>query len=264
MKLKYTIPQKWNDLSSYQLLRIGKLLSKQDQISKRRFISALISILLMPKFSIKHFIKAIVLFSQVPLSELEKYCLFITEKTDVLTKFPDKFKIKGHLVYGPSLRLANLTIEEFSYADGYFYNWATKKDSLDLDRLVSCLYRRSGIGSTEADMRMPFNKLTLAKQAEFAQKIPTGYKIIIALAYQGSREKIYARYPIVFPKPKKNSTAETKKNIYQPFTKVIQAMAMDEKQVLGTLQETEKVDISTFFSVFEVQIIRHRELEKMK
>lgn len=268
MKIKYHIPQRWNDLNQRQIMRIGQIMAKSEKMPRWMLVSLILSILLMPKRGFWRFIKNMYLFSRVPLSELQTYCDFILKRTDVLTTFPREIKVGDTILYGPSDRLANLTIEEFSYADAFFFAWVANQSSVDLDRLVAVLYRRKAVVENESDQRMPFDKLTLSLNASFTSDMPSGYKQVIGLAFQGSREKIYARYPVVFPvsKPKKEeekTKADDKPMKYVALNKIIQSMAMDETQTLGTMQEAEKVNISTFFDIYQESIIRAREREKM-
>lgn len=268
MRVNYTIPQNWNKLSKWQLKRVGKLVHQQSKLPHRLFISMLISILIMPKRSFIGYIKSIYLFTQVPLFILEEYCSWIFDKDEHLTKFPEKFKIGKKTFIGPAQRLSNVTIEELSYADTFFFNWILEKNDLDLHRLVAVLYREEDKTAGLDDRRVPFNKLLLPNNANYTDKISMQDKLIIALAYQGCRDLFAKRYPIIFPKPKeseKEKTPEDLKKIkksYQPFDRIIHAMAMDEVQVFGNLQQTEKANAVQFFKIYEESIIRMRERER--
>ncbi|UOX35322.1 hypothetical protein LXD69_07325 [Flavobacterium sediminilitoris] len=267
MRISYTIPQKWNDLTEWQLKRIGKLTLSKEKMPHRLFISMLISILLMPKRSLKGYIKSFYLFTQVPLLVLEEYCGFIFEEEEYLTKFPEKFKIGKTYVYGPGKRLSNITINEMSYADTFFYNWINGKKDVDLHRLAAVLYREKSPSPSPEDIRAPFNKLLLPVNADLTDKIPLADKLIIALAYQGCRQLFSKRHPIIFPKPpdeeKTPEAAKKNKKAYQPFEKIIHAMAMDEIQVFGNLQQTEQANAAQFFKIYEESIIRQRERERL-
>lgn len=268
MRISYSIPQKWNDLTDWQLRRIGKLMHKRERVSHRFFISMLVSILLMPKRSVFGYVKSVILFWNVPLFELEAYCSFIFNEK--LTRYPAEFKIGKKKFIGPAARLANSSIDELSYADTFFFNWANENNEQDLHRLAAVLYREEDPNASLEDKRAPFNKLLLPNNAEFTDKISVPDKLIIALAYQGCRELFAERHPVIFPKPPKEEEESEfsekqkpkKKPKYQPFSKIIQAMAMDEVQVFGTIQETEKANAAQFFKIYEESIIRQRERER--
>lgn len=273
MRINYKIPERWNDLNDSQLKRIGKVLSKKEKLHRRVFISLLISIMLTPNRTFFQYLKALFLFSEVPLKELENYCSFIFEDKDRLTRFIKSYKIKGKIFLPPSSRLANITIEEFSFADAFFYSWATEGKEEDLHRLVAVLYREQDEIPSKVDPRVPFNKLLLPDNANFTDKIPLTDKLIIALAFQGCRAVFADRFPVVFPKPKKSDeeNSETtevqeprdKKKKYIPFSKVINAMVMDEVQIFGTLQQTEKTNASDFLNLYQESILKMREREHL-
>jgi hypothetical protein len=139
------IPQKWNDLSEFQLKMIGRFMfnNRNEQVETRRFKQVALSILIVPKPTLKNIIKSVMLLSQVPFSELEQYTNFIFDEKELLTRFPAKIKIGRwpfrKTVFGPAPRLANSSIEELSYADTFYYKWVTEKNTDDLHRLTASL-----------------------------------------------------------------------------------------------------------------------------
>jgi hypothetical protein len=270
MRIDYTIPQNWNKLTEWQLKRIGKLVHSQSKIPHRLFISMLVSILIMPKRSFLGYVKSIFLFTQVPLFVLEEYCAWIFNKDERLTKFPEKFKVDKKTLLGPAQRLSNISIEELSYADTFFFNWITEKNDDDLHRLVAVLYREEDPNAGLDDRRAPFNKLLLPENAKYTDKISLQDKLIVALAYQGCRELFAKRHPIIFPKSKDQEEKELtpeeikkQRKAYQPFDKIIHAMAMDEVQVFGNLQQTEKANAVQFLRIYEESILIQRERERL-
>lgn len=263
----YDIPSKWNDLTDFQLRMIGRLLYASGGIETKFFNTFLIAILVMKKPNFKYIFKVVYLYRQVPFSELLGYADFIFNENENLTRFFPEIKVgsifnKKTLV-GPGVRLSNISIEELSYADTFFYNWIKEKKTADLQRLVACLYREADTETTKlSDKRVPFDRLLLPENAKLTDKIALHIQYSIALAYQGSRELIMNRYPNVFPKPPKTEEGEApappKKQNYQPFSKIINAMAMDEVQVFGTLEQTEKAPASKFLEIYEQTIINSR------
>jgi hypothetical protein len=277
MKLKYKIPQKWNDLSESQIRFIGRFMfnSRNEQLNGKMFKLAVLSILIVPKFTIKNILKAVYLWSQVPFSELEQYTAFVFDNKELLTRFPSKIKTgKWPLrktVHGPATRLANVTIQELSYADLFYYKWATDNNVEDLHRLTAILYRERDKNSTAEDMRKPFSKLLLEQNSAVTDKIPLAVKFMIAHAYSGCRQNFINRNPNVFPKPKQlpdnnvvdlEQQPEKKQKPYEPFSKIIDAMAMDEIQIFGNHQATEKVLAPVFLSIYDESIVRQREKER--
>jgi hypothetical protein len=274
MKIKFKIAQHWNDLTEWQIRSIGRFMftSRNDQTDNKFFKQVMLSILIVPKPTVLNILKSVVLLSQVPYSELEQYTDFIFDQKELLTRFPDRIKIGcwpfRKNIYGPAARMANSTIEELSYADTFYYKWATEKDPINLHRLTAILYRTAAKKPTEIDNRELFSNLLLEKNAENTDAIPLPIKFMIAHAYQGCRQNFINANPSVFPQKRIVEEEEEKKpeksKPYQPFSKIIDSFAMDEVQIFGNHQQVEKVFASKFLSVYEESIKREREKERQR
>lgn len=262
MRINYNIPTKWNELSFWQLKMIGRILYSNSEIEKRFLQEIIVFILLIKKPSLWLALKAIFLFSRIPASQLREYGDFILSDNDRLTKFPTKIKVgrfyNRKTLSGPGIRLSNISIGELSYADAFYYNWITEGKTADLQRLTACLYRPISPEPNSEDIREPFNRLLLPQNAQLTDKIPLHVQYIIALAYQGSRFTFMDKFKNVFPKSKvsEEDPKPKKKKAYQPFSKIINAMAMDETQVFGTLPQTEKANAIKFLEIYEETIIQ--------
>lgn len=268
------IPQKWNDLTEWQIRMIGHFLflNRTEETEKTLFKNVVLFILAIPRPTIKNITKLIVLFYYFSFKELEHYADFVFDENQLLTRFPEYIKVGRwpfrKKLYGPAARLANVSILELSYADTYFYKWLTENNTDELHRLTAILYRPKSKNPTQEDIRVEFSNLTLEKNAQVSDHIPLHLKYMIAHCYQGCREMIINRHPNVFPR-KKVSTEDdpelnplVKKKPYQPFSKIIDSMAMDEVQVFGNHQQTEKVYAPKFLSVYEEKIKKQKELER--
>lgn len=271
MRVDYTIPQKWNDLSDWQVRMIGRFMfnNRNERIESNLMKMYLITVLFQNKPSLKRFLKVCILFWDVPFSELEQYTNFIFDKKDLLTVFPKYIKVGrwpwSKKVYGPMARLANITIEELSYADTFFYKWVTEKDINDLHRLCAILYRSADPNASQQDIRVEFSSLLLEKNAEVTDAIPLHIKYMIACAYEGCRDTLINRYKHVFPQRKAKPESEAKEQKpkpYQSFSKIITAMAMDEVQIFGNYQNARKVLAPEFLAVYDESIVREKEKER--
>jgi hypothetical protein len=247
MKLNFTIPTNWNQLSLWQLQKIAKIIFSDSDKEKTSFL--MVSYLFIGKPTLKNIFKYCWLLMQVPFSELKEYASFLYNETD-LTKFPKKIKT----LYGPADRLSNLTIDEFTYADLFYHNWSTSRTSQDLNRLVAVLYRPKR-NAQHLDIRKPFVKEELSQHASIVEKLPKAIKLTIAMAFQGSREKIIGRYQYVF---KKGSG----KGSYAPFTKIINAMSRSENQPFGDFYKTKEANIYDFFDVLDEELKTQKERER--
>ena len=202
---------------------------------------------------------------------IDRWSDFVFDKKELLTRFPNQIKVGRwpfrRVIYGPAPRLANVTIEELSYADTFYYKWSTENDLNDLHRLTAILYRPKADKPSQDDARKPFSTLILEANARLTDGIPLHIKFMIAHAYAGCRQNFINRNPNVFPKPPKlEEGAEPqplkKPRPYQPFSKIIDSMAMDEIQVFGNHQQTEKVYASKFLAVLDESIVRNKEKER--
>lgn len=274
MRINFKIPQKWNDLSEFQLKMIGRFMfnNRNEQVETRIFKQVVLSLLIVPKPTVKNIIKSVILLLQVPFSELEQYTDFIFDEKELLTRFPAKIKIGRwplrKTVFGPAQRLANVTIEELSYADTFYYKWITEKNTDDLHRLTAILYRptRWNRPPSSEDRRIPFSNLLLESNSRITDAIPLPVKFMIAHTYYGCRENFINRHRNVFPRKKVAEGEEEKTPLkpkaYQPFSKIIDSFAMDEVQIFGSHQQVEKVLAPKFLSVYEESIIIQKERER--
>jgi hypothetical protein len=273
MRINFKIAQHWNDLSEWQIKAIGRFMftSRNEQTETVLFKKVLLFILLLSKPNLTNIVKSVVLLLQVPFSELEQYTAFVFDQKELLTRFPNQIKIGRwpfcKKVYGPAPRLANTTIEELSYADTFYYKWMTENNPDDLHRLTAILYRPSREPTLE-DKRIPFSSLTLESNSRITDAIPLPVKFMIAHAYYGCRQNFINRNPNVFPQKKAVEGEEEKKpekpKPYQPFSKIIDAFAMDEVQIFGNHQQVEKVFAPKFLSIYEESIKREREKERQR
>lgn len=264
---KFRFPTKWNELSPWQLNMIGRILYKNEKFDPKVFVVLLIVVLSMPRPTIKNFFKSSYLLLRIPLTELEGYTNFILDENENLTRFPNSIKAGFKTVYGPAPRLSNVSIEELSYADTFYYNWKTEKKDIDLERLVAVLYRLPKKQRKNVDdIRIEFNKLLLPKRSKLTEKIPMFKMYIVALAYEGSRNVLVSRYKNVFPtqvnSEEKDIKTPKKNRPYQPFSKIITSMVLEETQPFGKLQDASKANAISFLEIYDESIKRQKDLEK--
>lgn len=267
MRVDIYIPQKWNDLTPFQLKLIGRVLYSKTEFEKKFFRQIMVAIVFIPKVRFIHFWKLFLILREVGFDGILHFADFIFDDNDLLTKFPESFTVKKSWfrkvkLYGPAIRLQNITINELSYADAFYFNWIQESKEDDLRRLVACLYRPAGNKTIETDIRKPFDKLLLPKNSELTDKISLSDMYTVALAYQGSRETFKKRYPYVFPKPAKSEEDEASKPKkdkpikYTPFSKLVNSMAMDEIQVFGNINQTETANAMQFLELYNETLLR--------
>ena len=76
------------------------------------------------------------------------------------------------------------------------------------------------------------------------------------MAFQGTREKIIARYTYVFKKGKG-------KGGYAPFSKITSAMARSENQPFGDFYKTKEANVFDFFEVLNEELKTQKERERI-
>jgi len=265
MKLNFKIATKWDDLNDYQLSNIAHLfLNKDNYKNADEFKRTLLYYLFVPKLTLRNYLKFRKLIKNVPLRELYPFANFIAKDIN-RTEFPKFIKVKDKIFYAPGNRLTNLTIEEFSAADLFFYNWKTKKSHVDLDRLITVLYREKAADPTSQDIRISYSPFDLKKRGKYIPLLDIATKLTIGLVYLSCRKAIIKKYPVVFPKIKQDLDYNTNKKSkkYQSFSPAIISLAMSEVQPLGEYNKVKSTLIDPFFSILTESIIRQKEQEKI-
>ena len=246
-ELNFNIATSWNELNEWQLKKIAKVMFSDS--NKKAELLLIVAYLFIEKPTFKNIYKFFRLLLQVPLSTLKTHADFLYTETD-FTKFPKKI----NSLYGPSDRLSNVTIDEYTYADLFFYRWTQERHIHDLNRLVTVLYRPKGPKETKhIDARRKFVKEELPVHSPIVEKIPEDVKLTILMAFQGSRERIIKRYKNVFKKGK------GKNNSYAPFSKIINSMSRSENQPFGDYYKTKKANIFDFFDVLDEELKLQKE-----
>lgn len=237
--MKINIPENWNQLTQWQLPRLASAIFFPGK-NKKANAFYIVLILFIKKPTLKNLWKACRIFHQVPFSQLKTFSEFLFKTSD-LTSF-----IKIPKLCGPDPRMTNISINEFSYADAFYFNWTKKKQGADLDRLVAILYRKPENGK-----RPQFKKENLSLYAKQTSKISFDAKLAILLAYQGSREVIVNSHKHVFTKGKSG-------NYYKPFSSIINNMATTTPQPFGDFYHTREANIYDFMKILDEQILAQK------
>ena len=142
MRIDIKVPTKWNELTPFQLKMIGRLLYSKTEFEQKFFKQLLVVVVFIPKVRFIHFWKFFLLLREVSFNDLLSYTDFIFDENDNLTQFPESFKVrrswfKTIRLYGPGIRLQNITINELSYADAFYFNWIQKGSDDDLQNNVA-------------------------------------------------------------------------------------------------------------------------------
>ncbi|WP_281991401.1 hypothetical protein [Aquimarina aggregata] len=243
--MNYTIATSWNELNTWQLSKVSKLIFTK--VSSDVLKYRLVYILFMIRPGLIHTLKVFYLLISVPLSELYVYAKFMVETSD-LTHFPKTLTYRGKKLYGPEARLSNITIDQFSFADVFYYRWCKTRDDSDLNRLISVLYFPKGKGFSREEKNL--------RHSSIVKKMPMGIKLTVLMAYMGSRSVLAASFKNVFPKKKGDSKAE-----YSSFDKILYNMALSENQPFGHLYATKQAKLYDFMNVLDLDLANQKELK---
>ncbi len=242
--MKVTVATKWSELNQWQLEEIAYLFLNSKECNFEKHYFDMVRVLFQKSNNIFGKWRVAKIYNRVPYSTLSGYGSFLQETPD-LYRFP---KIKKLTAPGP--RLNNLTIKQFSVADAIFYDWRTTEDELKLRQLVASLYCLEG----------RFDVLKLPEVADITDRIPLKKMYAIGMTYLSVRYSIFQKFPKVFPPAKKEEENEFvpqfRKKRYTPFSKIITAMAMDERQPLGNLAECNATLMYDFLNTLEESILR--------
>lgn len=275
----FNIAKSWNELNSFQLGEILTLFMSSEKIPINEFRLLLLTAIFIdesPEDQSETFEEKTnnfaYLLAQVHLTKqseddnsyLFKHIEFL-EQSVTLTKFPETIKIDDQTFYGPANRLSNLTIEELSFADHIYFDWFTKRNPIDLDRLISVIYRPQSTVENIDDIRQNFSRQTLVKRGEIIPKLDEKIKLQIGFGFKGSRESLFSKFPIIFPKRKSSFKKDERKPVkYKSFNPMITTMAMGETTPLGNLHEVKKTNAVDFFEVVQETIIMDRKRKEQQ
>lgn len=251
MKIKFNIPQSWNELSDRQLKRLAKLANSGIKGVYFDYL-VLVGLLNLKWWNLISKAKCGLLIYNVPFSELKKqYYWFYEELT--LTRFIPSLKIKSKILYSPADRIINLTIGEFAAADDFFLGWLRTKDYDYLRYLAAVLYRECD----EKGKRVAFDKLELDHRASLLNKVKKNTLLAILLSYQGCRTYLERAHSTAFPKPKKGAKPK-KVPVSSLFGKIVLQFAGGK---FGTYTETDNTNVYTFLAEFEEKIKENKLLQ---
>ena len=259
--MNITIASNYKELNDSQRVRLMKAVNSRLR-GKLLILYTFIVLALPNRWNFRQVWRVTRVLRNVKINDLRPFVEWVFD-LDELYQFPKFVRVRFRKFYGPADKLANLTMEEFSFADLFFYEWTQNRDDNDaLNRLMTVLYRPKAKHPAPEDVREPFEKSLLPERAKYIQRLNRDVKLAVAMAFAGSRQYIEKQFPVIFPKRKKTDDAFEKKNTYRPFTEVIRALALDEVQAFGDYYKTSQANVYDFMAILQDKIKHQRELEK--
>lgn len=255
MHLNLNIPTTWNELSEKQFANIAYQLECYKQIiiddSNAVKLAATKLYLQIAKELLREnkYQHVLIALKEIQPKAYIKLSEFIYNKIE-RTKFLPSFRINNTVYYGPTIRMRNVTIAEFSFVDAAFYKWKHTQQPIWLTVLCAALYREAAAAPSEIDRRTKFIKQSVDARADIFQKLPQKTKLSIAYSYEGCRNHIESRHPFTFPKPVQlnEETPKPPKQKYISFGEIILDKIKGDPSKLETTQNLYLYD---FLSIYE-------------
>lgn len=260
--IKVDVVDNWNELSPKQLLYVAlcwqtwqEMLRKDIsmQFAKAKLLTALI----VGKTN-KELKQILTLLGCIDYEETEINILelthFIFEKNTLTTnKFPSLKAGYFGKVYGPVDTLANITINEFSFALNFYNRYNINGSSDDLDLFMACLYRpKCKEDNINGDVRGIFNPFLIEKHLPLIKRISFEYKQATYLFFCGCLEHFAKEFEFVFKR-----TAIESVNTKSTFLDVILNISGGK---FGTFDQTK--DQNAFIFLKELNKILEEQANK--
>lgn len=257
----------WEELTTKQILYIAsnyrtwQFLIRNNE-STLVIRAKLFAVLILNKSALE--IKKILNYlSQVNYEEaginLLKITDFIFSKNGLTFNRFLKLKI-GFLksLYGPSDKLSNSTINEFSFALKHYNQFNNTKDEKHLDLLIACLYRpKNKNWEVTGDIRAPFIPFTAEKYIVKIKRLDYDVKMAIYLYFSACMDLINRLYPAVFNKVSQETEKTT--NTSTSFTDIILKLSGGK---FGSFNETKDQNAHLVLKELNQLIIDSNKKEK--
>lgn len=231
VSISVAITDRWNELTCKQILYIAlcwqswQLMLKNGadmQVAKARLFVALINNK-TPK-QIKELLNllSIVDFEETNFNPLALTDFIFESNKLTVNQFP-VIKIGWFKkLYGPEERLANITINEFSFALNFFNTYNKTGNEEFLNNFVACLYRPTYKDWEDTgDKRKPFNPFTIEQHLHLVKKMSFAHKQAIYLFFAGSMDSLSNEFKRVFSKAADEKQTSSK----QTFLDIILKMS---------------------------------------
>lgn len=265
MDINLTIPTNWNELSQQQAKNISYIIHCTQRsiinLPHQEFAISGLAYVKCAKELLRHNkYKAIrIALQELTLSAYKPFVQFLFKNVE-LQEFPDTYKFKKTTLHAPAVRLRNLTVEEFSFADALYFRYKTTNDVKYLDLLCSTLYRPEATAPNPTDIRTPYNRLLAETHYDNFKNLPLKEKIVVAFAFEGSRNHLVNQFPNVFPKAKTSANPKAKPTTPK-YTPIGQLISNKIDYDPSKLQIANQTNVYSFFSVYEAELI---EIKKIK
>ena len=250
--MKISVPVSWEEINDWQLEQLAFLWFSPSLKKEEEKYGKMLEVLFRKKGGFRSWLRWQRVLRKVPVRTLSGYGDFLF-KMPRCYRFP-AVRVKGKSLFKPGDRLGDMTMEQFSAADALFFRWRTTQDEIYLRQLAASLYTMEG----------QFFAFELPAVAQYTDCLRPSQWYAIGLVFMSIQQYIRQRYPKIFPAPAKTHALRPvfkPREKYRSFAVLIRAMAMEERQPLGNLENCKRTRVYDFMNMLEEMILRY---EKQK
>lgn len=288
----YLIPEKWDELTTDQLLKIAEYVNSQLPFNEFRIKLMMFFLGLHCMRIEERTIKGEVCFffrqgkkNIYALSAIDLSCLlsridfiFKISKADddsnqkvvhshLCRQLIPAIKVSGTEYIGPASSLTNLLFHEYIFTETYFYKFSETKEIKYADLLIAVLYREnSGKNENDADYngdpRIQFNDFHLDARAEKIAKLDPAFKTAILFFYDGCRNYLRVKFKEVF---ESSSGKNQKVDPFANFMKLVTTLTNNDITKNDQVRKSYLYEVMIALQEMVIQNNKQKEeLEKLK
>jgi hypothetical protein len=235
-------PGKWDELDAEGLLQLAAVTSLD------KFKSMMPYYLVMKLFKVP--VRLFRKLRQSQMIQLESCLDWMSEKNNLTKWLIDPVTISRQIYYGPKNRLANLTVEEFMYAEAAYAKWLTTQKLDPLYTLFATLYRKRSFWFKK---RLLFTDTHKEKAEAGALSLRPHVLKAIAINYAGCRNFIIEKHPNVWKPVVQDDKPLTKAQAPQKVDWVGLALQQSGDK-FGTYDQTIKVNLWLFLADMDKKV----------
>lgn len=248
---KYSIPEKYNELTGKQLISMGKIFLSGMSLPLAE-LEALRIMLNMSRFKF-HFLSIEAKYGML------QHIQWIFDKNTLTENLIPEYRnsfLEPKFI-GPASEWDNLTMAEWSACEVYYEWMVNNHHEKAIDYLISVLYRieKSNYDKQrdpDGDVRVPYNHHETAYWAKMISKWPVEVKMSILTWYDGCREFMISNYDVF-----ESGTSENDKKAPGMF-ELIRGLCGNR---YGGFEAVEKMNVHK--ALREMEILKE-EAEKLK
>lgn len=205
--LHLNFPSSWNELSRRQLLFIAEhwtswqsLLKVGENLNKVRATLVIVLCGLKGRSERVKLCKTLALVNEDSGGNILECADFLFKSIDLTKNLLPSINVGWFKrYYGPADKLADISVEEFSFAFSLYAQYVRTGNENFLNQLAACLYRPANPDFKKTgETRVPFNNRLISLYESDFKKVPTPYKHGVYLFFLSCVEHLAKTFPLVF------------------------------------------------------------------